>query len=210
MTYRYQTPEEVEKDTGFSLFTTMRYTTDRKREVTQEMIPLWTYHLRRLREAHAYFVVRDGLDRWGDWPGDEAIWGRVKEKLEDLGKGDYRVLPVQQSFLISQLTSRSAYYYITVRRLRYKPRPLLPMLVSYSHLTNHRESELILQVYSSCFQVEKRAKGAHCSWIRMLRTFLPIVPVRSIRGCTRRQTGQYTTKQQPESVSSPFSKTSEK
>jgi len=130
MAYRYQTPQEVENDTDFSLFTTMRYTTNIRREVEKEMIPLWIYHLRRLREAHAYFGERDGLERWGDWPGDEAVWGRVKEKLEDLGKGDYRVLLVHQSFLNSRLTTRSAYYCIRERRLRCKPRPPQAMLVS--------------------------------------------------------------------------------
>jgi len=56
------------------------------------MIPLWTYHLRRLREAHTYFVEKDG-DKWGFWPGDEAVWGKVREKLEGVNKGDYRVCP---------------------------------------------------------------------------------------------------------------------
>jgi len=138
MAYRYQAPQEVMDNTDFSLFTTMRYTTDRKREVTQDIIPLWTYHSRRLREAHAYFAERDGLEKWGDWPGDEAIWGKVKEKLEDLGKGDYRVLPPQQSFLNWELTSRFAYYYITVPRLRYKPRPPQAMLVSTCYSSTFR------------------------------------------------------------------------
>jgi hypothetical protein len=77
--------------TDFSLFTTMRYTTDSKRAVEEAMIPLWPYHLRRLKDAHAHFAKRDGGDKWGDWPGDELVWGRVKDKLEGADKGDYRV-----------------------------------------------------------------------------------------------------------------------
>ena len=70
----------------------MRYTTDSKREIEEAMIPLWTYHLRRLKEAHAHFAERDG-DKWGVWPGDEAVWGKVREKLEGVNRGDYRVCP---------------------------------------------------------------------------------------------------------------------
>ena len=79
--------------TDFSLFTTMRYTTDSTRRVEEGMIPLWPYHLRRLKEAHNHFVKRDGEDIWGIWPGDEAVWKRVTEKLESVDKGDYRVSP---------------------------------------------------------------------------------------------------------------------
>jgi hypothetical protein len=71
----------------------MRYTTDTKRNVEEGMIPLWPYHLRRLKEAHAHFVNRDGGDKWGIWPGDEAVWGNVRDKLESVDKGDYRVCP---------------------------------------------------------------------------------------------------------------------
>jgi hypothetical protein len=77
--------------TDFSLFTTMRYTTDSKRAIEEGTIPLWTFHLRRLKEAHTYFVNRDGGDKWGAWPGDEAVWGKVRYKLKSLDKGDYRV-----------------------------------------------------------------------------------------------------------------------
>ena len=71
----------------------MRYTTDSdsKRIVEEEMIPLWPYHLQRLREAHAYFAKRDGEDVWGSWLGDEVIWRQVREKLETVDTGDYRV-----------------------------------------------------------------------------------------------------------------------
>jgi len=69
----------------------MRYTTDSKIKVEEGMIPLWAYHLRRLKEAHAHFVKRDGEEKWGIWPGDEAVWGNVMEKLESVDKGDYRV-----------------------------------------------------------------------------------------------------------------------
>jgi hypothetical protein len=77
--------------TDYSLFTTMRYTTDFKRDVREGIIPLWPYHLRRLKEAHAHFVKRDGGDKWGIWPGDEVVWGKVRDKLESVDKGDYRV-----------------------------------------------------------------------------------------------------------------------
>ena len=71
----------------------MRYTTysTSERVVQEEMIPLWPYHLQRLREAHAYFAKRDGGDVWGSWPGDKVIWGEVREKLETVDKGDHRV-----------------------------------------------------------------------------------------------------------------------
>jgi len=70
----------------------MRYTTDSSsKQAVEEMIPLWPYHLQRLREAHAYFAKRDGGDVWGSWPGDEVIWRQVREKLETVDKGDYRV-----------------------------------------------------------------------------------------------------------------------
>jgi len=77
--------------TDFSLFTTMRYTTDSKRAVEEVNIPLWPYHLRRLKEAHAYFANKDGEDKWGIWPGDEAVWEKVRDKLESIDEGDFRV-----------------------------------------------------------------------------------------------------------------------
>jgi len=77
--------------TDFSLFTTMRYTTDSTRKVEEGMIPLWPYHLRRLKEAHAYFTNQDGDDKWGVWPRDEAVWEKVRAKLESVDEGDYRV-----------------------------------------------------------------------------------------------------------------------
>jgi hypothetical protein len=98
MAYRHQNPRAVEEqNTDFSLFTTMRYMTGGKREVEENMIPLWKYHLSRLREAHAHFVLRDGVEKWGNWPEDEAVWDRVRAKLEQQDKGDYRVRPTYQS-----------------------------------------------------------------------------------------------------------------
>jgi hypothetical protein len=69
----------------------MRYTAAQKQKVKQDQIPLWGYHVERLREAHAYFTKRDGGENWGDWPGDEYIWRQVTEKLSQLDEGDYRV-----------------------------------------------------------------------------------------------------------------------
>jgi hypothetical protein len=79
------------RDTDFSLFTTMRYTiTINKAKVEEEVIPLWPYHLRRLKEAHAHFSSKDE-EKWGIWPGNEVVWGKVRDKLEMMDKGDYRV-----------------------------------------------------------------------------------------------------------------------
>jgi hypothetical protein len=81
------------RDTDFSLFTTMRFTTTTDNaEVVEEMIPLWPYHLRRLKEAHAHFSSKDE-EKWRIWPGKEVIWGKVREKLKTVDKGDYRVCP---------------------------------------------------------------------------------------------------------------------
>jgi hypothetical protein len=92
MAYRHQNPRAVvEQNTDFSLFTTMRYTTDSKADVEESMIPLWEYHLRRLCEAHAHFVKRDGVKKWGKWPEGEVVWDNVRAKLEQQDKGDYRV-----------------------------------------------------------------------------------------------------------------------
>jgi hypothetical protein len=81
----------------FSLFTTMRYTNPTQpSEVMEDMIPLWPYHPERLRQAHAHFSRRDEGEKWGTWPGDEAVWVKVKEKLEKTDKGDWRVSPVDK------------------------------------------------------------------------------------------------------------------
>jgi hypothetical protein len=116
--------------TDFSLFTTMRYTTDSKRVVEERMIPLWPYHLRRLKEAHAYFVKRDGGDIWGIWPGDEAVWGRVKDKLGNLDKGDYRVCSMPTIGSGKELRGRFEYSSTQAPRWKYKHYQLLLMLVS--------------------------------------------------------------------------------
>ncbi|KAI9638051.1 uncharacterized protein MKK02DRAFT_42433 [Dioszegia hungarica] len=44
--------------------------------------------------AWAYFTKRDGTEVWGDWPGDENVWERIKDKVEHSereGGGDWRV-----------------------------------------------------------------------------------------------------------------------
>lgn len=76
-----------------SLFTTGRYTYTPSRPLTQAAVPLWSYHVRRLRKAHAHFAATNAS--WGTYPGDGAIWAAVKDALEPLqpsdGKSDWRV-----------------------------------------------------------------------------------------------------------------------
>ena len=114
----------------FSLFTTMRYTTDSNRKLEEGMIPLWPYHLRRLKEAHTYFAHKDGEDAWGILPGDKAVWEIVRDKLESVDKGDYRVC----SRSWKELSGRSDYYFTQEPRSRYRPYQLLLMLVSTDFL----------------------------------------------------------------------------
>lgn len=56
-------------------------------------MPLWEYHARRLRTAHAHFAASD--PSWGEYPGDEAVWAAVQSALEPIerqdGKSDCRV-----------------------------------------------------------------------------------------------------------------------
>lgn len=76
----------------------MRYTNldamaRRSGGVRRDDIPLWTYHIQRLQEAHTHFAQRDGETKWGEWPGGEAIWEQVKMKLDTTPEGDWRVCP---------------------------------------------------------------------------------------------------------------------
>lgn len=59
--------------------------------MTTDMLPLWKYHVDRLREAHAHFAHKDGEEVWGSWPGEEVIWDNVRTKLEAIDDGDWRV-----------------------------------------------------------------------------------------------------------------------
>lgn len=101
----------------------MRYTTDSKKEAQEEMVPLWPYHLLRLKEAHAYFRMRDG-EKWGVWPGDDVVWGEVKGKLEGVENGDYRVRPLSDSKVV-ELIDRSDYYFIQGQSSKFKHYRLL-------------------------------------------------------------------------------------
>lgn len=56
-------------------------------------LPLFDYHLERLREAHAHFAESDA-HYWGEWPGDESVTDKCLQVLREKGKegkGDYRV-----------------------------------------------------------------------------------------------------------------------
>ncbi|RXK38603.1 TIGR00730 family protein [Tremella mesenterica] len=78
----------------FSLFTTMRYASAcpaSERRVIASEVPLFPWHLRRLREAHEYFSGKSGQGVWGAWPGDERIWEKIETLLKQCGPGDYRV-----------------------------------------------------------------------------------------------------------------------
>jgi len=94
------------------------------------MIPLWPYHLRRLKEAHTHFAERDGEDIWGIWPGDEGVWEKVRDKLEGMDKGDYRVCLSPTD----ELSERSEYYFTQTPSSRCKPHQLLLMPVSLGFL----------------------------------------------------------------------------
>ncbi|EKD01354.1 hypothetical protein A1Q2_04342 [Trichosporon asahii var. asahii CBS 8904] len=79
-------------NTDVSLFTTGRYTYIPTRPLTENAVPLWSYHVRRLRTAHAHFAARDRS--WGTYPGDAAVWAAVKAALEPLqpsNGADWRV-----------------------------------------------------------------------------------------------------------------------
>lgn len=65
-----------------ALFTTGRYTFCAARPLTPAAVPLWAYHVRRLRVAHAHFAAGD--DSWGSYPGDAAVWSAVQAALEPL------------------------------------------------------------------------------------------------------------------------------
>jgi hypothetical protein len=69
------------------------------------------------------------------------------------------------------------------------------------YLTNTGEIELMLKVLSSCFRVGRRRRGVHYCWTRILPISRLIVQRKPMRGCTKQQTGQYTTKRRLESVS---------
>jgi len=77
------------------LFSTARYTcTDPAAEVTPDDVPLWPYHVARLRNAHARFVAAEGKQRWGAWVGDDAVWDSVRAAIVGKnaeGAGDWRV-----------------------------------------------------------------------------------------------------------------------
>jgi hypothetical protein len=94
--------EAVEANPPFSLFTTTRYTSPGtpRRSIERQDIPLLDRHIARLKSAWAYFTKRDGREVWGDWPGDEVVWKRIKEKVQESereGGGDWRVSPSIQA-----------------------------------------------------------------------------------------------------------------
>jgi hypothetical protein len=74
------------------LFSTGRYTSP-SGPLTPDAIPLWKYHVARLRTAHAHFAAL-GTAQWGEWVGDDEVWARVKAAIEEKereGRGDWRV-----------------------------------------------------------------------------------------------------------------------
>ena len=80
---------------------------DKGVSLDRDDIPLWTYHIKRLQEAHTHFVKRDhdgdGGNQWGEWLGEQAIWDQVRMKLENTPKGDWRVCsPVPNDMILSR------------------------------------------------------------------------------------------------------------
>ena len=76
----------------------MRYTSPSPPTVSgqigKEDIPLLDRHIARLKSAWTYFTEKDGREVWGDWPGDEYVWDKIREALrkgEEDGVGDWRV-----------------------------------------------------------------------------------------------------------------------
>ncbi|ADV19499.1 conserved hypothetical protein [Cryptococcus gattii WM276] len=89
---------DVAQDTFRSpsyIFTTMRctFSSAASTPISAADLPLFDYHLERLREAHAHFAESDA-HYWGEWPGDESVTDKCLQVLREKGKegkGDYRV-----------------------------------------------------------------------------------------------------------------------
>lgn len=69
----------------------MRYTsTQGRRPVRRDDVPLLDGHLSRLRDGHGYFASRKPA-KWGEWPGDHAVWEQIRGALQNAERGDWRV-----------------------------------------------------------------------------------------------------------------------